>query len=555
MNLHPIRRHRSYHSASNEAGLSLIETIIAIALAGILLVAGLAGLTSMMVTTVAARENQASAEVLAQEVERIRGGDYAAVAMVEADLRDGPGGALDPAITESVPGDYRFDHDGDAGSTGATPPERIIVAAGGGINDHRQLVERNNTPYTLSVYVTNPADAAGDYRRVTVRAEWDNPVRRRQATTFVTETRRGLPLPKFSFGNQVSVTVITGATLVLPVTLTNRGARDAWNLTTSTNPVPSPDWNFTWYKDTNGNGVFDVGEDADRDGVLDTGEDADGDNALDFLEENPANVLTDTTEPDSLIDTGLLETDQVLRLLAVVPAGATAGNVTVRLTATSNAQPLSATAIQFIDNPVIVQEVGCAPCTRYFKNTSADPANSTRKTNMPVTPTGPTGVGPFNFDTDVDSDPGRLIIKGGSGEGEPDASKMANWRYSVANAVTFTGNVKVRLYARVKGSDPKVVKFNVYVRRRTSASCMAAASNLYTWVTPTTTGTQTINPLPASFTQVDVEIPVNFSLAANRCFEIKVVVDGSSGDDVWIAYETASYPARVEMPVVSPGVM
>lgn len=502
---------------SNEAGLSLIETIIAIALAGILLVAGLAGLTSMMLTNVVARENQASAEVLEQEVERIRGVAYAAVAMVEADLNDGPGGILDPAITRTGTSpnfEYWFDHDDNAG----TPRERIIVAAGGAISDHRSTVTRNNTTYALSVYVTNPADASGDYRRVTVRAEWgNNPVHRREATTFVTETRRGLPLPKFRFGDPITITVTAGTNLVLPATLTNRGARDSFSLASST--APPVGWTFTWYADTNGNGALDPGE---------------GD---------PGDELT-TTAP--------METDDVLRLLLVAPVPAAEATATkvVTLTATSVAQP---SVFETFNDTVNVQAVGCgAPCTRYFKNTAGPPANSTRKTNMPVTPTGPTGAGPFNFDTDIDSDPGRLVSKGGSGDGEADAAKMANWRYQVANDVTFNGTAKVRIYATMKSYvTPRLGKLNIYVRKRTSSSCLTGAAGTYTLVA---SGTHTIDPWPTSFTLVEVSIPVNFSLAANRCFEIKVVVDGSSEDDMWIAYETASAPAKVEMPVTA-GVM
>ncbi len=29
--------------------------------------------------------------------------------------------------------------------------------------------------------------------------------------------------------------------------------------------------------------------------------------------------------------------------------------------------------------------------------------------------------------------------------------------------------------------------------------------------------------------------------------EIKVIVDGSSGDDVWFAYDTISFPSRVKI--------
>lgn len=496
-------------AGSNEAGISLIEMVVAIGLAALLLVAGLAGLTNLMITTAVARQNQASVEVLEQTLETVRGASYAATAMVEADL------AGDTAITRTGTSPdflYWFDHDDDSG----TPDERIVVAAGGTVNPHIVTMDRNNTDYTISTYVTDPPDTTGDYRRVTVRAEWGDPAHRRQATTFVTETRRGLPLPKFRFGDPITVTVTAGNTLVLPATLTNRGARDSFDLTSTT--APAVGWTFTWHPDTNGNGAVDAGENA-------------------------------------FTATGPMETDQVMRLLlvAAVPSTEATATKVVTLKATSVAQ---SAVFETFNDTVNVLSTGCgAPCIRYFTNDTA-PANSLQQTNMPMGQTAPTAVGPFNFDTNKDGSPGRLIAKGGTGSDESDPNKMANWHWQVPGPpdVTFNGTAKVTLYATMKNYGSGLSgKLNVYVR-----SCTSGAA---TTCSPVSSGTQTISPWPASslwpgsFTAIEVSIPaVNFTLARNKYFEIKVEVDAASGDDMWIAYQDVSHPARVEMPVTS-GVM
>lgn len=513
---------RRRHPTPNAAGFTMVETVIAIGLAGIILVGGLASLTRMMISTASARQNQSSSEVLASELERIRALPYASVAMVQSDLYDGSGGTLDPAITQTS-GTFWFDNYGKSTS------EQIAVATGGQINDHRRIVTRNNTRYTLNVYVTSPVDADGGvYRRVTVNVTWDTPLRQREATTFVTNTRRGLPLPKFQFGNALTVSANTGATFNLPLTLTNRGAPDSWNLTVPTNPRS---WIFTWYKDTNGNGVVDSGEPA----------------------------LTDTNG-DGTIDTGLLQTDQVFAMVvkATVGSSETAGSVVVTFQATSIAQPTATTAIATVNDTVTVAYPPCgAACTRYFKNAVGAPANSTRQTNMPTAAAAPTAVGPFNFDTNVDSFPGRLIAKGGTGATETTASLMANWQYPTPTAFAVSGTATVNIYATMKNYASTSGTLDVYLRRRSTLTSSCNSSPASAWTT-IANATYTVNPWPAAFTlapiTMSVGVPTPVSFTAGNCFEIKVTVDSSSASDVWIAYETTSAPSNISMPITS-GVM
>src|SRR6185437_3762511 len=88
-----------------------------------------------------------------------------------------------------------YDPDG----TGPIVREKIVTAIGGVVKPHVNVVTRNNTRYTVARYVTDPGDTTGKYRRVTVVADWvsGKKTHSRRSSTFVTLTRRGLPLPNF----------------------------------------------------------------------------------------------------------------------------------------------------------------------------------------------------------------------------------------------------------------------------------------------------------------------------------------------------------------------
>ena len=455
-----------------------------------------------------ARQNQQSAELLSETIEQARGADYASVAV----MRDDAALAADARLATDG-----TSHVVDPDGSGPLGPERLVVSTTGTVPLTR-IVERNGTRYTVSTYVTEPAGADADYRRISTFVTWtrDRGSHERQADTFVTNTRRGLPLPSFAFGAPGTYTVNAGARLVVPLRVTNTGARDAWNLTAATSPARA--WSFTFYVDANGNGVLDGDEtatlpDGDRDGIP---------------------------------DTGLLETDEVMRMLAVadIPAGDAAGAVKATFSATSSSDPSYRKDV--VDTITVVNQ-GCAGCTYetyYLVNSASGPADSALQALMPLQAPPPPVAALPNYDTDQDVVPGRRLRVGGRLATEPDARYVAVWSMQLATGTTLSGSAIARLY--VAGPTGSLRLY--VVATNSSGSTLSELGSAQT--VPLGFG--------GSFSLVEVAIPLaRVTLPKNRRLQLRVVAPSGTGD-LSLAYGTSGdsgagvtgYPASLSLPVV-----
>lgn len=239
--------------ASDDEGFSLAEVLVALMIvSGSLL--GLLGSTLYAVqSTVAGRHNQQAADYANEAVEALRSLDYSALTM-----KDGPGIAADPLITGT--GSSRsFDPGNGIGA------EVLDIRDVGEIDPHIQTVTGNNGDYRISRYVTIPTgttfNAQGEpaVRRLTVVVSWSEKgrTRTRTAGTMLTATRRGLPLPNYTWayngpasvvGSTPTQAVSPGASVSFGFVLRNLGARDSWALT-----APS---GWSWYRDTDQDGLW-----------------------------------------------------------------------------------------------------------------------------------------------------------------------------------------------------------------------------------------------------------------------------------------------------------
>jgi hypothetical protein len=155
----------------------------------------------------------------------------------------------------------------------------------------------------------------------------------------------------------------------------------------------------------------------------------------------------------------------------------------------------------------------------------------------PVLPTASTL---YNYDTDRDGSAGIVIAKGGSGANESDPAKRQRWRTpAFPAAVTIEGTAMVKLWSATKDFDTaKGGAISVYLRDCLGASCTALGGSTLSdpnwqrgsssWVLETLTlsvGTRTI--------------------AAGHSLEMVVVVESSSADDMWFAYDTNDNKSRV----------
>lgn len=509
-------------------GFSLVEVVIAITLAAVLLTGGARALGSSLKAAVFARSNSQAAELLSERIEDLRSADYAAIAMTAADA------ASDPAVSGTAPA-LSFDPDG----SGPLTAEPLVLASTGLVSPHVTTADRNTQKYSLHTYVTAPADAevaGAGYKRVTVRATWKAGAssHERSASTIVTRTRRGLPLPNFQItatdGQPGSpITVNAGAELVLPFDVVNRGARDAFNLTVAS--TPSMAAAFTLLVDS---GTSTGTHDAD-----------------------------DTDAPDSdgngVRDTGLMAVDASQSMLAVatVPSSTVGSSYTFTVTATSSGQPTAVGATRSATFAVkVVNDLSCSGCTylpAFLRNVwppcASEPCNSTAQATMPLRTEAPTATSLGNFDTDVDTAPGRMVKRAASTPAwsATDPSTVATWRYVAGRNVQLNGTMLVDLNVS-RNASLSATAVRVYVNRSTNGS---GATEAVTTATVDATG-------GTAFQTLRVSIPVSTTIAKNRFLEIKVVVDSTlttllSGDVV-LGYDAVTYgsntnPAAVYLPV------
>ncbi len=495
-----VRRRRT------SAGMTLVELLVSLAVAGVILGAGAVGLVGAVGGLDYARENREATDLLTEVIEGARSEDLAAVA-VRSDAAGQAELAADPNLTTS--GGVRWlDPDG----TGPLGVEEVVTSSTGAITPRRQLV-RDGTPYTVRTYVTEPADAAGSERRVVAVVSWQRSqsLHQRRAATVIAATRRGLPLPRFTVDGASVVTVNQGAILAVPLTIANRGYRDRWTLTAT---APGRSWHVDWYLDDDGNGLHDAGE---------------------------ATLMGDT-DGDGAVDSGLLDTDEVIKLVAVAALDPydVPGDTALTLTATPVSQPDSGSSS--IVHAVTVVSQSCAGCTYapfFLADDEGLPVDGPIETQMELVETvGPPVVLP-NYDTDRNLDPGRTLAAGGVPTGA-DPTAVAVWGRQMADATTLHGTALVRLYVAAKDFNPAVI-----AQLRVDLGHVRENGTSWTVLGSATTVAVTFG---SAFAVVDLAVSVNAVVPRNRFLQLRLTAPVATAP-VWLGYGTAANPSVLQIPV------
>jgi hypothetical protein len=159
----------------DEAGFSILECTIALALVFVVLIGLLGALTAGARGLVTGRQRGAALALANEIMENARGRSYAEVGH---DLDSDPTLATDPLITGAAPNQTY---------TGVSPAEPLAAssidagASAGSVTNplypfspHRFSTQREATTYTASVYVTTVTPASGDpYKRLSVKVDWN----------------------------------------------------------------------------------------------------------------------------------------------------------------------------------------------------------------------------------------------------------------------------------------------------------------------------------------------------------------------------------------------
>jgi hypothetical protein len=172
-----------------EAGFSILESTMALALVFAVLVGLLGALTAGARGLVTGRQRSAALAMANEVLEGARGRDYGDVGH---DFDSDPSLATDPLITGTAP-NLMF--------TGVNPAESLAASAvdaglsGGTVNNplwpfspHKFTTQREKTTYTTEVYITTVTPASGDpYKRITTKVSW-SPAQYATAARSVTLT-------------------------------------------------------------------------------------------------------------------------------------------------------------------------------------------------------------------------------------------------------------------------------------------------------------------------------------------------------------------------------
>jgi hypothetical protein len=157
-------------------------------------------------------------------------------------------------------------------------------------------------------------------------------------------------------------------------------------------------------------------------------------------------------------------------------------------------------------------------------------------------PTLPTAAVLYNYDTDRDTSPGLVIVKGGSGPNENDPTKYQAWRTPVLGApLVIQGNVTVSLWSATKNFETgKRGAISVYLRDFDGSNYAELGGTTFTDAT-----WQNGNP---SWVLKTFQVSIgSHTLAPGHSLELKVIVEASSDDDMWFAYDTANRKSRVNL--------
>jgi hypothetical protein len=450
--------------------------------------------------------------------------------MVTADLQ-----VNDSAVSTGTPGTYSVPNIGS---------EEVWAADTGWVSPHVATVTASNgLDYTVKSYVTVPSgytlDSAGqpDQKRLTVVASWESygSVHERVISTIMTQTSRGLPLPRYS-ATPTSPTTQTknpGTTLTWGFQVINRGARDTFNISASAGT-------WTYYVD------------ADCDGSRDTGEDTTLSNS-------------DAALPDTRPDTGLLEPNNYppYCVIAERTIGATeTGTSSVTFNLESSAQPSAAGADVSVGAFTVTVTTGSTG-----GSASPTPSGSGSTTSTVCEPTPAAAGTPFglrngtagtagdttsqlvnamteniclaqaaasNYSTDAGTGTGRSLTTGGTATSTT-AAQLAEWRWdpgTTRKVAAGTSYISVVVSCPVAGA---TLTLNGAV-----GSVNANNGNF----TSKGTGTASVSCTTAnSWARVEVSVSVASQFTINSSNQLSVrlwVTGGTAGEQLRLNYESST---------------
>jgi type II secretory pathway pseudopilin PulG len=554
----PLRRsgRRARAFGRRDGGFTLIETVVAMGIATAVFLALAAAAITGLRASLTSQQNQQAGDVLTQTVEQLRDMSYGRDGLQISSADSTLSGDTNLTSCSSASG-YCYDP---GLGTGA---EALQVSSTGQITNHKQTVTSNHYTFTVYIYVTRPGSNvaqpndgySADYERVTVVTSWSTYGRThtRSASSLVTLTQRGLPLPRFKFtavGSQ-NQTVNPQAELVYGFRIQNLGARDCWNITSSDN-------SFTYYLDTNTNGLYDDGTDpvlAACDGAGSAALEPTKSAVVFAVKDLPGTpgtysqtvtfTATSWAQPTASTASQTL-TDSYTVVNGVVtqtptPTPTPTGTTTPTPTPTPTGTATPTTCSDFASGATVPTVPNRYTAVGYYvHNAFPNNADTTAISQLGLDATAPTSTWLYDYATNLaGATPGRYVQVGGSGATESSSSKAIDWRLQV-NQMFVSGSAAFVGWAAPANGDPNTHgTISVYLNSVSSTGTVTPLSSAT--FDATTWGC-------AGFRKFGVSLPISSAtkLSTNSWIDVRVEVTGSS--PMVFGYDTTTFKASLAIP-------
>jgi hypothetical protein len=177
--------------------------------------------------------------------------------------------------------------------------------------------------------------------------------------------------------------------------------------------------------------------------------------------------------------------------------------------------------------------VGYAAEATYFLKGDGVPEAS-------LSTTAPTATTLPNYDSSRDSDPGLLLQISSLGLSETDPLKYQVW--STGDSVNLDGPTDLVFWSAMRNFDTT----NAGEVLAALLDCNSSLTNC----TTIATGSLTAGPWSGSGTWVERTIDfgsVTYTISGGRNLAVKLVVGANADDAMWFAYDTVSYPSRLNI--------
>lgn len=183
--------------------------------------------------------------------------------------------------------------------------------------------------------------------------------------------------------------------------------------------------------------------------------------------------------------------------------------------------------------------------TYYLHNAPTPPVGSTAaQADLGMTATAPSAVRLYDYDSNLDTSPGRLIQRGGSGASETTLARYQNWLGPSAGLLgqNVKGTVLVEFWSGVPGFAQGVAgEVRIFLRD------VDPLTGTRSDIANTTVSSADWQGGSGGWVKRSGSMAVNRTLLVGHRLELKLVLGSGAASDLWLAYDTTLYRSRLRI--------